>query len=308
MVRGLVADVWISTGATNQLYPGSTLITGRLNHSFFAKARLAPGASFDQATAEVATISARLAQQYPESNEGLAFAPVPSQDVVLNPSVDGAITGVAFVLMGIPVLVLLIVCANLATLLFTRGAGRQREFAVRLALGAGRTRIGEAHHVARDGDRGSRAGPAGDVAVVEDARTSPVGRPRAHEAGSELVEVRLAHEERPSVDQTLDNRRALGRYSGKRRTGGGRRNTRDVDVVLDRERDSEERLGLTGLLPLSSTGDRALQRLFADRVDPHVVLARLLHSGNDGLDDFLRSRRSFLVCPHERLDVERQLR
>ena len=83
----------------------------------------------------------QLGREYPETNAGLAFAAVPTSSVVLNPMIDGAVTGAAVVLLAIPVLVLLIVCANLATLQLTRAAGRQREFAVRLALGAGRGRM-----------------------------------------------------------------------------------------------------------------------------------------------------------------------
>lgn len=141
MVRGLVPEVWTTSAATAVLYPGTTQRVDRSNHSYFVKARLAPGVRFEEARAEADAIGRRLEQTYPESNRGLTFAAFPAERVVFNPMIDGAVTGAAFVLMAIPVLVLLLVCANLATLLLTRAAGRQRELAVRLALGAGRARL-----------------------------------------------------------------------------------------------------------------------------------------------------------------------
>ncbi|MEZ4586487.1 MAG: ABC transporter permease [Gemmatimonadales bacterium] len=141
MVRGITTEVWTATSSTKALYPQSTVLTERANHSFFSIARLAPGTTVERAQAEATTVTARLAELYPESNEGLSLELVRTDDVVLNPAIDGAIGGVAFILLAIPTLVLLIVCANLATLLLTRGAGRQREFAVRLALGARRAEL-----------------------------------------------------------------------------------------------------------------------------------------------------------------------
>ncbi len=141
MVRGLVPGAWIPAAAQTQLYPGTTLLTDRSNHSGFVKARLKPGATVEQGRQDLDAIGRQLAAEYPTTNAGLSFTGVSTATVVINPMIDGVITGAALVLLAIPALVLLIVCANLATLQLTRAAGRQREFAVRLALGAGRGRM-----------------------------------------------------------------------------------------------------------------------------------------------------------------------
>ncbi len=129
------ADVYTPLGLV--LSPDSAH-AGRGNHAFdfYAVARLKPGVTVEQANSEMGAIGQQLAREYPNVNEGRSAQVERLQDV-MSESVRQSL----WVLLGAVGFILLIACINVANLLLVRAAERQKELAVRMALGAGRWRI-----------------------------------------------------------------------------------------------------------------------------------------------------------------------
>jgi putative ABC transport system permease protein len=99
-------------------------------------ARLRPGTSVEQAQAELAVIAAQLGREYPQTNARIATQVVP-----LRAHLAGSFRDVLPVLLGAAAILLIVACANVASLLLARGTARTRELAVRKALGASRARL-----------------------------------------------------------------------------------------------------------------------------------------------------------------------
>jgi putative ABC transport system permease protein len=127
--------IWITLAADKA--PGNSSTTRRGMHFLNAIGRLKPGVSAAQAEQDLSTITAHLKQQYPDTNTHTDSARVRTALTAL----VGETRTPLIIVLGAVALVLLIACGNIANLLLARMRERQREIAMRTALGAGRGRI-----------------------------------------------------------------------------------------------------------------------------------------------------------------------
>jgi predicted permease len=135
----LDSQFWVTIDNLDLLLPKTSNRVSRMDHWVSAVGRLRGGVTREQAAAELEVLSQRLAQAYPEAETGGGFrleaaGSLPPRDKTAVMTFLGALTLVAL-------LVLCIACANVANIFLAQAAGRQREMAVRLALGATRNHL-----------------------------------------------------------------------------------------------------------------------------------------------------------------------
>jgi putative ABC transport system permease protein len=133
-----VIPAWVEPGRHSEIWtpfpysPDMWSESGRGERGYAVLARLKPGVSLEQAQADLSVIAAALAAEHPV-DQGVGVAVKRLAD-----SRTGALRPMLYLLMGAVSLILLIACVNLANLLLARNSARQRELAVRAALGSGR--------------------------------------------------------------------------------------------------------------------------------------------------------------------------
>jgi predicted permease len=132
-------EVWVPMMMQAQIEPGNSWLDEPATFNTWVIGRLKPGVSIGQATANLNTIAAELARSNPKVNEGLSFHL--ARPGLVGDALGAPIRAFSFGVLLLAALVLLTACANLASMVAARAADRQREIAIRLSIGATRSRV-----------------------------------------------------------------------------------------------------------------------------------------------------------------------
>jgi predicted permease len=139
-IGGLAFDLWVPFMMHPQLQGvGEWMLRDRQTRQLIVIARLKPGVTREQARGEIAELARYMAKADADTNTGISATVLPLWKSHFG--MQGALLAPLGILMAVCFVVLVIVCANVANLLLARFTARQREFSVRLALGAGRFRL-----------------------------------------------------------------------------------------------------------------------------------------------------------------------
>ena len=139
-IPGLALDVWVHLSMIHEMGGvGNWPVRNRNAKPLVLIGRLRPGVTAAEASAQAETVARRIAAMYPDTHEGTSAKVVPVWES--RAGAQSMLRDPLRILMAVSCLVLLIACANVANLLLARAVARRREYAVRLAIGAGPMRV-----------------------------------------------------------------------------------------------------------------------------------------------------------------------
>jgi predicted permease len=152
MVPILAPEIWLAVRYVEDIEPaginesvpsptGTSRLDRRGQRWLFAKARLKPGVTMEQALANMEVVAAGLRAEHVQTNKDRRVTVRPTAHTRLHPEADAVLGWIVSGTMAAVGLVLIIACANIAGMLLARASSRQREISIRLAVGAGRGRL-----------------------------------------------------------------------------------------------------------------------------------------------------------------------